>query len=348
MAHRIYQHDKQQGVSQAWHGLTEVIPSISLEDNWLRKWELEPRRIMDADNGNVLPWVYLRCTDNPEIRIGQPYNPDTFQPVTNTDFLKMIGDSIGGTSHKVVSVGSVRNRGRVFLSIELIGMEQFESAGRKFGAFLNFGNGHDKSSVLWVNTSNISVVCDNTFSINLLSVENKAKSSGGEEEEVSIRQRHTKNVKLNLPKISDLVDKAIGVQKEFQVAFEQIGKVSLVNEDARNLFAGFVGRKIPSKDRRLGFSTRSLNTVNRLDELFNRGRGNKGETMADAFSAVTDYYTHESSGGNNTARQFLSSEFGSGSDTKREFWGVVYGEDWEDRVESSQAVGEELLVNTKH
>ena len=178
MAHRKFEHDEIEGTSLFWHGLNIVREEITLADNCLRKWDLVPTPLYFADgtpafseeneDGKVSPqWTLARCTDKPSLQIGAPYNPATFRPISNSEFLKLVEDSIAGTDHKIVSVGSVRNRGRVFLSVELKGMEKFKAGGREFSAFLNFGNGHDKSSVLWLNTSNTCTVCDNTFSMNL-------------------------------------------------------------------------------------------------------------------------------------------------------------------------------------
>lgn len=344
MAHRISEFDKQQGLVQAWHGLTEVEPAISLDNNWLRTWELVPVTL--EKKGLPTKWTILECTDLGEkLEIGQPYNPDSFQPVNNAAFLEMIKDSIAGTPHVVSSVGSVRNRGRVFVSIELNGMEKFKAAGRDFGSFLNFGNGHDKSSVLWVNTSNICTVCDNTFTSNLISVENKiAKSDDVADDTLNLRQRHTKNVKLRLPELSKVIDMAIGVQAEFKLAMDTLHELVIPMPEATSLFAGFIGRNVAKPLVKNGLSTRSMNTVTRLGDLFVNGKGNRGETLADAFSAVTDFYTHFSSGGDNIHRQVLSSEYGSGNVNKQAFWNMVQMP--ESRYKAIE-LGDELLTNTK-
>ena len=75
-------------------------------------------------------------------------------------------------------------------------------------------------------------------------------------------------------------------------------------------------------------SSRTFNTVTRLAELFQRGAGNNGETLLDAFSAVTDFYSHESSGGADQpgfrVKQALSSEFGSASRKKQDFFSNLF------------------------
>ncbi len=321
MAHKIEIHDEQWGIKQAWHGLTKVRPILTLDDNWLTQWEVCPVTLQK--NGKDSNWAILECSDN-QLEVGSPYNPETFKPIDNKAFIQLVRDCISGTSHKIVSLGSVRNRGRVFLSIELAGMEKFKAAGREFSAFLNFGNGHDKSSTLWTNTSNICTVCDNTFGFNLLRIENKdaGKDNG---DDIKLSLRHTKNASLKLPEIAKLIDKAIGVQAEFQIELDKLAQVVIKQQHAENLFAGFVGRNITESELKDGLSTRSRNTVSRLMDLHNDGLGNHGENLADSFQAVTEYYTRESSRGktDNLQKQFVSSEFGSGLEAKRSFWNIV-------------------------
>jgi hypothetical protein len=133
------------------------------------------------------------------------------------------------------------------------------------------------------------------------------------------RTRHTKNVVHRLPRIADLVDKAVGVQREFANAFEALAGKTIKLDDAMHAYRGFV---VPAAAKEL--STRSINTVDRLGELFRRGAGNMGQTRADLFSGVTDFYTHESSGNStNPQRQFVSSDFGTGADRKRDFFAIV-------------------------
>lgn len=350
MAHKIETYDKQQGIKQAWHGLTEIMPEITLENNWLNQWDVLPVELLEIGEqveisgktyftGEKSGLSRLVCSDVHKVKVGQGYNPNTFKPIDNKAFLQLVRESIAGTGHKIVSVGSLRNRGRVFLSVELQGMEKFKAAGRDFSAFLNFGNGHDKSSVLWVSTSNICTVCDNTYSMNLVQVENKESKDASDD--IKMNLRHTKNANLKLPAMAKLIDKAIGVQAEFQIELDKLAAQSITEKNAEKLFAGFIGRNV--EDVSKGMSTRARNTVTRLKELHIAGLGNNGENLADSFQAVTEYYTRESSGGDNKMRQIVSSEFGAGLTSKQVFWNIV--RDGAKRDETIQR-GETLLAHT--
>lgn len=337
MAHKIEKYDKHQGIKQAWHGLTEVRPVLTLDDNWLTEWDLVP--VVMEKRGEPSKWNILECSDVPELEIGAPYNPNTFKPIDNKTFLGLVRDSIAGTEHKVASVLSCRNRGRVAISVELQGMEKFKAAGRNFSAFLNFGNGHDKSSVLWVSTSNICTVCDNTYSMNLAQVENKESKDAGDD--IKMNLRHTKHAAIKLPAMAKLIDKAIGVQAEFQIELDAMTKIQLSEQNTRNLFAGFIGRNVEEIDK--GLSTRAHNTVSRLMELHRAGLGNNGENLADSFQAITEYYTRESSGGDNKMRQVVSSEFGAGQLAKASFFNIARNADKRDET---IVRGESLLAHT--
>lgn len=313
----------------AWHGLTVIRPDLSLDNNVLAEQDVEPRSLY-LDNGVQVPFRQLVATDDESILVGYPYDPETYYPLTNRKFLDMVKEAVAGTSHEVISVGTVRHRGRTFISFQMEKMGEYTAAGRTFEQFLNLGNGHDKSSVLWANTSNTATVCDNTFGFNLYQTELNAKNGKG----FGIYQRHTANMEAKLPEISKLIDAAVGVQMEFAKAFEALSGIKITKEEATKVYAGFVAAPDVEK-----LATRGQNIVKTMADLFESGKGNRGENLADLFSGATDYYTHEVSK-SNPNRRFFSSEFGSGAQRKREFWGIV--NDGE-KLEATAKRGSEVL-----
>lgn len=327
--HNITSIDRQEGKSQAWHGLTVLRPNLSLDNNWLRDWDVIPSSLY-LDNGVQVPFRILMATDDETILIGYPYDPETYYPLTNAKFLDMVKEAVAGTDHEVISVGSVRNRGRTFVSFKMEKMGEYTSGGRKFEQYLNMGNGHDKSSVLWANTSNTATVCDNTFGFNLYQMELNVKSGKG----FGVYQRHTANMEAKLPEISKLIDAAVGVQMQFANAFEALSGIKITKEEATKVYAGFVAAPDVEK-----LATRGKNIVKTMADLFESGKGNRGENLADLFSGATDYYTHEVAK-TNPERRFFSSEFGTGAQRKREFWGIVNSGE---KLEATAKRGSEVL-----
>jgi hypothetical protein len=312
MAHKIEERDRQQGREQAWHGLTEIVNDLDLNNNWLTKWEIQARKLQL--DGEDTDFNILVASDDGEV-IGKPF-ADTYKPITNGEFLTMIKDAISGISGiRVESVGSVCNRGRVFVSLSLKDSKSYKIGNRQFQDFLNFGNGHDQSSVLWVNNTNICTVCNNTFSYNLQN--NKS--------EIDVRIFHRGDIEVKLTNMAEIIDAHLGSQARYKQEFEDLMKTSMSPIQARNLFAGWSLRNDKEKE----ISIRGLNKINRLTDLFSTGAGNEGKSRADAFSAVTDYYTHESTRGNgsNKGNQFVSSEFGLGRIAKQNFWDVIRNDD---------------------
>lgn len=293
-----------------WHHLTEINENLDLKNNWLTKWDIQEVGLQTA-GGVEVPFKILTGTDDQEF-IGKPY-AGTYTPVSNKAFLDMVGEAISGVKGAVVeSVGSVNNRGRVFVSLSIKGMDKFKVGKREFLDYLNFGNGHDQTSAVWANASNTCTVCNNTFSMNL-----------NGEQEVKIKVKHSKDVVARLENISEVIDAYAGTQAKFKAEFERLLNEPIKVDKARNLFAGWMIRSNSAEGRDLGPKT--LTKVNRVTELFESGRGNTGNNRADAFSAVTDFYTHESTrnAGRNVQRQVFSSEYGLGRMAKTDFWNVV-------------------------
>ena len=306
MAHEITSIDRQQGTFQAWHGLTQIIENLSLKNNWLRQWDVTPRKMTLID-GTETPYSMLVASDNPSIQIGVPF-ADSYTPITNAMFLDVLGESILGIDGlNLDSVGSVCGRGKIFASFKIA--EGNRTIGnRTFETYLNFGSSHDKSAPFWFNTSNICTVCANTFGMNLTAEKSKDGLAG--------KVRHTKNAAIGLGNVAGIIEKAMGAQAEFNAIFSALDSMPASEEVANRAFAGFIGKGEE-------MSTRSANQVDRLTALFNTGKGNRGETMADVFSAVTDFYSHESSGGDDRMKQFVSSEFGAGAEKKSEFFSLL-------------------------
>ena len=209
MAHKITERDKQQGREMGWHQLTEINTNLGLDNNWLTDWDIERRRLQL--DGVDTEYNILVASDDGQV-IGKPF-ADSYRPITNADFLKLIKDSITGIKGiKVESIGSVCNRGRVFVSLSLKDSSSYKIGDRQFNDFLNFGNGHDQSSVLWANNTNVCTVCNNTFSYNLQN----------NNSEVDVRVFHRGDVELKVSNMAEIIDAHLGCQALYKAEFERL------------------------------------------------------------------------------------------------------------------------------
>jgi hypothetical protein len=162
------------------------------------------------------------------------------------------------------------------------------------------------------------------------------------EQEVKCKVKHSKDVIAHLDNIVEIIDAYAGTQAKFKAEFERLMNEPMKTDKARDLFAGWMVRSSGgNQERDLGPKT--LSKVNRLTDLFQIGKGNTGNNRADAFSAVTDYYTHESTrnSGKNVARQVFSSDYGLGRVAKSSFWNVIRNDD---SVNAFAASGKKALA----
>lgn len=321
MSHEISNIDKQQGRSMGWHKKTEVRDDLTAEKNWLNDWDVTKSPLFSAD-GRKTEFCELVCTDDPKIRVGVPVHCEKYGVISNKAFLGVIDDillTVKGA--KIDSIGSICERSRIFASISLPEMPEFKAAGRVHKAFLQLLSSHDKSCELSLFANSFAVVCANTFNASL---------SDRKGSPIRASVRHSKNAANKLENLAGIVDAYCGTQARFAQIMDNLADQTVTQSKAERFFAGFLTVKDDSaaskflRDKpEVETSTRRTNQIDRLSTLFVSGAGNRGNDRADIFNAVTDYYSHESSGGENVFRQVASSEFGAGQTAKSRAFSVL-------------------------
>lgn len=337
MAHMIGNRDIQVGTEQAWHGLTHIKEKITLKEECEINYPMtmiplvygirvtDPVTQIQTDQTIETPFRQIVSLDD-NLPIGNPVS-EKYCLLSNEMILNMIGDALLGTQHTIASLGSVCDRAKAFVSIKLT--DNIVAAGREHETHLNVTWGHGGIMSLIANSGNTCIVCQNTLTMSL--------SRKGE---FNMQIKHTKNAGDKLIGMSEAIDRHIGVTKEFQLAMDEMDSIKCDQEDARKITAGIITPETFERDTKV--STRTINMVNRIAELATSGRGNKGETLADLFNGATDYFTHESSGsGKDPWKQFVSSEFGSASQSKREWFTTLVDSD---ATSKARKRGEQILL----
>lgn len=304
MPANLVNRDIQVGLEMAWHGMTKVVPEVKFEDAFPYEIERLPLPPLEG-------WSYFRCTDDAQ-PCGVPVR-DSYTAISNSRFWEIVNNAVGGSGAVVESAGTLFDRCRRFVTVKLnTDVDTFNVGGRDFKNRFSLLDSIDGSTNFYGINSSTCVVCSNTF----------AAVMGDKSGEFHFKLRHSKNLVPRIENMEKAIETFIGVTAQFKRALEIAHEIPVSVPNAREMFAGWV-----VSDRE-GISRRSYNTIGRLTDLFVGGAGNRGETLLDAFSAVTDYYTHESSGGEDQPgfrmKQTISSEFGAANRKKQDFFRQIF------------------------
>ena len=321
MAHKIEKRDINTAIQMHWHGLSNVVLAVTRENSGIC-YEIEERKLIyvkehDADGNPVYQdsgsKQLVSLDDN--LPIGPAVN-DSYTIISNIEVWDLIESSMGGTKHQIVSVGSVKNREIAFASIKID--DNFKAANRITDANLNIIWGHSGKLALIAKTGFTTICCSNT-----------AQMALAERGEFKLSVKHTKNAKAGIANLGKAIENHLGVAREYKEALDMLANEKCTETKAREIFAG----SLAPIDKDALLSTRALNTVDRLAELFKIGKGNNGKDFSDVYNSCTDFYSHESSGGeNNRWKQFESSEFGSGNNAKTEMFNILINKDRRNEV----------------
>lgn len=301
MADEIMDRDVQAGIEMAWHKKTKVVPVVQFSDAF--PFEIK-RQAIYVQTGKLqkIEGYEVFIADDDKLICGKPV-ASTYGAMTNAQFWATCSDSLEGTGAIIESAGTMMDRTRRFLTIKLPD-DATKIGGRVFKSRISLIDSIDQTLKFHAVNTSVCIVCANTAKMVI----------GDHSGEFHFAEKHTSNFIARIEGMEKVIEGMVGVQAQFNEALRIASEVPLSVDDARPLFAGWIGEKAKG-----GISSRAVNTADRLVELFVKGAGNNGETLLDAVSAVTDFYSHESSGGEDLVKQALSSEFGAGSTAKTKF-----------------------------
>jgi hypothetical protein len=322
----ITERDKQVGKSQAWHNMTII------EDGPITKEIAHPFEIIEApiyhkvtekddfginqDKFIESPnWKQLLASDD-FLPIGDPYG-SSYCPSSIATFWEIIRKGMGDTPYEIMSAGTVDNRCKVFASIKV--SEGFKIGDREFNDFITILDSYDKSTSLQARYSNICVVCANTFAANMQSGSQIGKA------------KHTQMIEMNIGRLIDAIDNFSGTSAMFQAMLTKAQNTPCSRDEARAWVAGIETRN--SDQLTNGMLQKSA----RIMELFEVGRGNEGRTRLDAFSALTDFHSNESTNRKGDGAQRYTSEFGSSAQIKS-MVASNFVSDWDNNVRRGNAM----------
>lgn len=304
MAHGLTNRDIQAGKENAWHRLTTILPVINRES--CMNFEVRESKLCYKVPGTVETmwkdqvvedpeWKRLIATDD-NLPIGDPYAP-SYYPSSIAGFWNVLEKGMGETPYEIISAGTTDNRAKLFVTIKT--GDGFRIGDREFKDYINLLDSFDKSCAFTACYSTICTVCANTFAANLQS----GKVIG--------KAKHTAMLDTNIQRVIDAIDSFAGTSAYFQDLLTRAEEKPCSRDEAKAWITGLECRN--SKDLTNGVRQRTA----RITELFDGGKGNNGRTRLDAFQAVTEFYSHESSRGSDTGNQLYQSEWGTGAQVKK-------------------------------
>lgn len=207
-----------------------------------------------------------------------------YEIVQNETLLSLIKPLTEEGLMTIENIGYLQHGATVFVQAKI--QSEFQVIGESYSSYVTFLNGHVGNKSVAIGTSAYRVICGNTFAMAYADISEKFRHTSGVNERVLETSAVSDYVNVCMTKYTQHVERMANrrcSKGEFHQSLEQIFQ-KRVNE---------------------------IKQIEKLDELFTRGRGNEGVSFYDAFNAVTDFTS-------NVARkspksQFQYVNFGSGN-----------------------------------
>lgn len=290
MAHKIGKIDLALGTverdasePQSWHGLENVTESLNVQNCALRKMDIQRGEVKITVQGAEYPApLIVPCIAHPLETgklhfLGRPFDPSSYRLFDNREFLDFAGECFkaAGMDDSLSFVTTLYDGARMTLSRRLPEADFKDAHGHEVASYINLLNSVDGSWPVFANVSEIRTVCYNTATANLM--------EGG------ASCKHTPEALSNfIARFPDTLAEALKAHEGSANDYLAMADIPFSMSQAESFFAALVGTA--------KLSTRAYNVVKEsLMPLFIRGRGCYGQTAADVYNAVTEYYTHNSS-----------------------------------------------------
>ena len=316
-----------------WHGLTKEKPAPVGPELFPA---MHPVEVVTIDGTKIGRSVLIAADDGK--RCGDVFNPETFGFILPQNAWGMVARALTGTKYAVERVGMLWDRSFWFVSVNLTELTSIARPGEKF--YLNFSGGLDGSKSPQGELGSLRAVCGNTI--------NLSRETG----ERLFKIKQTSESQGRLDKAAAEIEKACGMARVFNATMASLESKPATVSDARNVYAGEViarGGNFKTSTNRVSGTpreSRSLNMVNDLVTLFQRGDGNHGATRADILNGFTQRMTRGGAADTdkNPWTAFASSDFGTNSTRKAEFFATVADDD---RFANMVEIGAEALTDAK-
>jgi len=263
------------------------------EQNWIA----EQDELMGATSGIFAPGkklLYRNDTKDVLGVVGKDYIP-----TQNADFFAFF-DTICQTYGGIYEHLYVINKGsKLIIQAKLAEFEPIK--GDAYIRYLTGINSFDGGTTHLTYNTTVRMFCNNQQRASL------RDSKGKNLESISIR--HTRNSHLRLQDAFRVFNLSNEYQNEFVAKIQYLSQKA-IDKATVEKFLNDLFKVDPSKE----LSSQKRNERNKVIELFESGKGNKGRSAYDLYNGVTEYIDHFR--GSDKSKRIASSIIGNGSDVK--------------------------------
>lgn len=290
-----------------------VLNGIDEKTDWHKQTVVlgRPLTINDVPETTVVPcefegkpleidgkaWHVLKSNDG--LPLGKPFS-GSFSVFDARQGYEWINEILAGTEFQIARHGMLWNRSKWFFAVRLTELQKLCATGEEF--ILNISNGLDGSLSRGAELSHFFAVCWNT--VNLSRMMGKRL----------FNVKNTKNASVRMEAQREEIEKMVGMARLFKEAMGQAREIPCKVQTAREIYAGAI------LEANTEITTAKRKTLDGLVSLFQRGDGNRGETVADVLNGFTQYGTRGfESSKKDLFTRIESSEFGGMADKKADF-----------------------------
>lgn len=239
---------------------------------------------------------------------------------------------------KIVTAGTLKACKVFFMSLDIGESVKYGPRKDEFRQYLDVITSHDGTLGARFYDSGTRIVCMNTL-----------LASIGDAGEMDMRVFHSSGAEKALQNVSIRLDDILSGRAQF---FDSLGYLDTLPCDlvtAQYLAAAFYNSKQMDADGKLPdiISTQILNRCEEIGHLFQKGQGNRGATMYDAFNAMTEFNTWGSGTGKKTTKQekFLMSRDATATpnEDKNAFYNFLLSGDFAEPLARGEKLFKEAL-----
>lgn len=286
----------------AWHGLGTVLDHPPTTAQAIVEagldWQIREQPIYTQSEHGLNPVSthksLVRSTDYKLLGIvSQQYQPlQNKEAFSWFDFLLHDGDV------SLEAAGSLKEGKKVWVLAKVNGLTTDVFHDDPVEPYLLLSNSHDGSTAIWIQFTPIRVVCNNTLSYAL------SKRESDRQANRAFRIRHQGDLQVKLSQAQLALDFA---RQRFATATEEYQAMEnySLNQADLDLYLSFI------------LDTDTPQTTRAYPQIvanFLQGRGNKGQTLWDAYNGVTEWLDYQRG---SDANRLDSSWFGASSKTRQ-------------------------------